>query len=229
MRNWFSNCFPLLYICLHCDEGCICWHFGAPDTPGFYVRAQHDPPPPKKKYLIFIYFLNSKGFYHIASIFDMQINLREGWCEPRWSQSDYWSPPPPPPGPQIAKDVNVSTYEKLIIYRYCFSLLFLCMQCDEIFMTLQYLWIQHMVPQDPPPPQKKEVRPPPPPPNSPKCEFFSHWGPYMKNWWLFYPWILCSGPQDPQKIPTNIVIFIFFMSTQKVIIRLLPCLTCKLI
>ena len=23
------------------------------------------------------------------------------------------------------------------------------------------------------------------PPNSPKCEFFSHWGPYMKNWWLF--------------------------------------------
>ena len=76
MRNWFSNCFPLLYIC-------ICWHFGAPDTPGFYVRAQHHP----QKY--------SKGFYHIASIFDMQINLREGWCEPRWSQSDYWSPPPP--------------------------------------------------------------------------------------------------------------------------------------
>ena len=77
-------------------------------------------------------------------------------------------PSPPPPGPQIAKDVNVSTYEKLIIYRYCFSLLFLCMQCDEVFMTLQYLWIQHMVPQDPPtpppPPQKKKLGPPPPPP-----------------------------------------------------------------
>ena len=28
---------------LHCDEGCICWDFGAPGTPGFYVRAQHDP------------------------------------------------------------------------------------------------------------------------------------------------------------------------------------------
>ena len=73
--------------------------------------------------------------------------------------------PPPPPGPQIAKDVNVSTYEKLIIYWYCFSLLFLCMQCDEVFMTLQYLWIQHMVPQDPPPPpKKKKLAPPPPPP-----------------------------------------------------------------
>ena len=41
--KWFSNCFPLLYICLHCDEVCVCWHFGAPDTPGFYVRAQPDP------------------------------------------------------------------------------------------------------------------------------------------------------------------------------------------
>ena len=23
MKNWFSNCFPLLSICLHCDEVCI--------------------------------------------------------------------------------------------------------------------------------------------------------------------------------------------------------------
>ena len=38
-------------------------------------------------------------------------------------------------GPQIAKDVNVfHIYEKLIIY--CFSLLYLCLQCDEVFMTL---------------------------------------------------------------------------------------------
>ena len=45
--------FPLLYTCLHCDEGCICWHFGAPDTPGFYVGAQRDP----EKNIYFIYFL----------------------------------------------------------------------------------------------------------------------------------------------------------------------------
>ena len=42
-ENCFSNCFPLLYICLHCDEVCIFWHFDAPGTPGFYVGAQHDP------------------------------------------------------------------------------------------------------------------------------------------------------------------------------------------
>ena len=47
--------------------------------------------------------------------------LRAGKCEPRWAQSDYWSPPPPPPGSQIAKDVNVFTYEKLIIH--CYSML----------------------------------------------------------------------------------------------------------
>ena len=35
---------------------------------------------------------------------------REGRCEPRWAQSDYWSPHS---GPQIAKEVNVFTYEKL--------------------------------------------------------------------------------------------------------------------
>ena len=56
-------------------------------------------------------------------------------------------PPPHPPGPQIAKDVNVLTYEKHIIH--CFSLLHVCLQCDEVFMTLYYLWIQHTVPQDP--------------------------------------------------------------------------------
>ena len=71
MKNWFSNYFPLLYICLHCDEGCIFWHFGAPDTPGFYVRAQHDPEQNKNK-IYFLFILKLKRFfYHIASIFDM--------------------------------------------------------------------------------------------------------------------------------------------------------------
>ena len=42
--------------------------------------------------------------------------------------------PPPPPRPQVAKDVNVFTYEKLIIH--CYSLLCICLQCDEVFMSL---------------------------------------------------------------------------------------------
>ena len=72
MKNWFSNCFPLLYICLHRGEVCICWHFGAPGTLGFYVGAQHDPKK-KEIYLFFNFFFNfnSKGSYQIASIFDM--------------------------------------------------------------------------------------------------------------------------------------------------------------
>ena len=56
--------------------------------------------------------------------------------------------PPPHPGPHISTDVNVFTYEQLIIY--CFSLLYLCLQYDEVFMKRLYLWIQHTVPQDPP-------------------------------------------------------------------------------
>ena len=48
-----------------------------------------------------------------------------------------------------------STYEKLIIY--CFSLLYLCLQCDEVFVTVYYLWIQHTVPQDPPKIKKKLI------------------------------------------------------------------------
>ena len=64
--------------------------------------------------------------------------------------------PPPPPAPLTqAKDVNVFTYEKLIIY--CFSLLYLCLQCDEVFMKPLYLWIQHTVPQDPPKIKKKLI------------------------------------------------------------------------
>ena len=69
MKNWVSNCFPLLYICLHCGEVCICWHFGAPGTPGFYVGAQHDPE--KNEIFFFFFYFNSKGSYQIASIFDM--------------------------------------------------------------------------------------------------------------------------------------------------------------
>ena len=39
----------------------------------------------------------------------------------------------PPPGPQIAKDVNVFHICKT--YYLLFSLLYLCLQCDKVFMT----------------------------------------------------------------------------------------------
>ena len=43
-----------LYKCLHCDEVCICWHFGDPGAPGFDVRAQHDP-----EFCFHIFYFNS--------------------------------------------------------------------------------------------------------------------------------------------------------------------------
>ena len=103
MKNWFSNCFPLLYICLHCDEVCICWYFGAPATPGFYVRAQHEP----ENVLFNFFILTQKVLIIMLLYLTCKLLLKSGKCEPRWAQSDYWSPPPPPPGSQIAKDVNV--------------------------------------------------------------------------------------------------------------------------
>ena len=100
MKNWFSNYFPL---CLHCDEGCICWHFGAPDTPGFYVRTQYDPEKKKKKK--FYYFKTQKVFDHISSIFDMLINIKEKVDVNQDGPNLIIEAPPPHPGPQIAKDV----------------------------------------------------------------------------------------------------------------------------
>ena len=41
--------------------------------------------------------------------------------------------PPLPPGSQIAKDVNFFHIWKT--YYLLFSLLYLCLQCDEVFMT----------------------------------------------------------------------------------------------
>ena len=55
------------------------------------------------------YFKTQKVFYHIASIFDMQINIKEGvdvnQDGPSLIIEASPPPPPPPPGPQIAKYV----------------------------------------------------------------------------------------------------------------------------
>ena len=101
MKNSFSNCFALLYICLHCGEVCICWHFGAPGTPGFYVRAQHDPEK-NEIYLFFSFFfiLTQKVLIRLLLYLTCKLLLNRGYiCEPRWAQSDYSSTPPPPPPP----------------------------------------------------------------------------------------------------------------------------------
>ena len=52
--------------CLYCDEVCICWHFGAPATLGFYKG----PTWPRNYFFIF-FILTEKGSCQIVSIFDM--------------------------------------------------------------------------------------------------------------------------------------------------------------
>ena len=49
--------FPLLCICLLCDEVLLPWHF---HSPGFDIRALPGPPPPQiwKKSIMFAYFKN---------------------------------------------------------------------------------------------------------------------------------------------------------------------------
>ena len=58
---------------------------------------------------LFFYFKNSKSFYHIASIFDMLIDIKErvDVNQNGLSLIIEASPPPPTQAPQIAKDVNV--------------------------------------------------------------------------------------------------------------------------
>ena len=73
-----KNCrlfFPLLYICLLCDEVLLFWNFR---STGFDVRAPQDPQIWKKKYIFFhIWGLNLKISYQIVSLFDMYIDMGE--------------------------------------------------------------------------------------------------------------------------------------------------------
>ena len=67
--------FPLLYICLLCDEVLLPWNFR---SPGFDVRAPQDPPKYEKKYyIVHILGLNLKISYQIASLFHMYIYMGE--------------------------------------------------------------------------------------------------------------------------------------------------------
>ena len=68
----------------------------------------------------------------------MQINIKERVVVNQDGPSliiEATLPPPPPPQAPINSQryLMFSTYDKLIIY--CFSLLYLCLQCDEVFMA----------------------------------------------------------------------------------------------
>ena len=57
-----QSCFPLLYICLLCEEVLLPWNFRSPE----------------KKYIFFhILGLNLKISYQIVSLFDMYMDMGE--------------------------------------------------------------------------------------------------------------------------------------------------------
>ena len=73
MKNYWLF-FPL-YVGLLCDEVLLPWNFR---SPGFDVKAPQDPPNMKKNsFFIHILGLNLKLSYHIASLFDMYIDMGE--------------------------------------------------------------------------------------------------------------------------------------------------------
>ena len=70
-----SYFFPLLYICLLCDEVLLPWNFR---SPGFDIRAPQDPPKYEKRYIFFnILGLNLKISYQIVSLFYMYMDMGE--------------------------------------------------------------------------------------------------------------------------------------------------------
>ena len=89
-ENTGGYLYPLLYICLLCNEVLLPWKFG---NPGFDVRA---PRTPKYEYNN-ILDLNLKRSYQIASLFHMYIDMGERIAGKQDRPSLIIECPPPPP------------------------------------------------------------------------------------------------------------------------------------
>ena len=88
-------------------------------------------------FIFFIFFiLTQKVLIRLLLYLTCKLLLNGGYMWTKMCPVWILKPPPPPPPrtPHLAKDVNVFTYVKLIIH--CFSLLYICIQCDAVFMTL---------------------------------------------------------------------------------------------
>ena len=95
----------------------------------FYVRAQHDP----EIFFFFIYFfLTQKVLIRLLLYLTCKLLLNRGYMWTKMGPVWLFNPPPPPGPPYSQRCFHI--YVKLIIH--CFSLLCICIQCDEVFMTL---------------------------------------------------------------------------------------------
>ena len=97
--------FPLLYICLLCDEVILPCKLG---NLGFDVRVIYDrtstpkyetPPPPNMKTKIHIFDLNLKSSYQIASLCYMYLDMGGRIAGKQDRSSLIIEAPPPPQGP----------------------------------------------------------------------------------------------------------------------------------
>ena len=82
--------FPLLYICLLCDEVLLPWNFR---SPGFDIRAPQDPPNMKK--VLFVSYFGFKLKKFLSYCFLVSHVHRYGWedsWKARLAQSDNWRP-----------------------------------------------------------------------------------------------------------------------------------------
>ena len=127
MKNWFSNCFPLLYTIHHVS---IVTRSAFADILVPWILCKGPTWPRKKMKFIFfhIFYFNSKGSYQIASIFDMQIIIKERVDVNQDGPSLIIEPPP---GPQIAKDVKC-----FHIWKTYYPLLFLVVHMSTVWWGL---------------------------------------------------------------------------------------------
>ena len=200
---------------------------GAPATPGFYVRTQHDPEKNEIYFIFFhIFYFNSKGSYQIVSIlslvslighisrYSVLLSFIADICllcdevllpwNFRSLGFDIRAPQDPP------------NMKKSIFFSYFgFKLQTFLSDCFLIWHVHGYGWEDSW--------KARYWTPPQGPPNSPKYTYFFYILARMKNWfsncflllyiclhydevcicWHFgcpcYPWILCKDPTWPRK------------------------------
>ena len=109
MKSWS---FFLLYLCLHCDEVLLRWHFGTLDS------ANGHPGPPKHEQKSYFGFLT---------------------CRLIWIHYDYWRAPRCHKYKYIYifhNVIHINMKYQLFIWS------FLCMYlpCDEMFLHTKKLW-----------------------------------------------------------------------------------------
>ena len=75
--------------------------FWCPGTPGFYVRAQHDPEKNEIYFIFFIFcILTQRVLIRLLLYLTCKLLLNRGYMWTKMGPVWLWKPPPPPPPPR---------------------------------------------------------------------------------------------------------------------------------